>query len=143
MANRGLYRGIYSALLDDPDFQTLTAAARHVLLTLRLCSQNSAASIFRYYPEIVMAQTGYSRAVLETTLQELERSPSEESPWIVREGPVVWIRNGLRYDPSLRLADEKHRKAVEKAVAGLPKLEIVVKFCDYYEIARPFEGPSK
>jgi hypothetical protein len=41
------------------------------------------------------------------------------------------------------LADVKHRKAVERAISELPKLEIVLRFCDYYQITRPFEGPSK
>ena len=45
--------------------------------------------------------------------------------------------NALRYDPLLRLADEKHRKSIERAVQALPNLPIVAKFCRYYEITSP------
>lgn len=139
----GTYRGIFAKLLDDLDFQALSPQARHVFLTLRLSAQNSAASIFRYYPEIFRAQTGYSNEILDAALAELERSPSPDAPWIFREGPVVWLRNGLRHDPNIRLADKKHMKSIERAVASLPKLKIVASFCDYYRITRPFDGPPR
>jgi hypothetical protein len=135
---RGLYRGVYSSLPDDPDFQRLTPHARLVFLVARVCSQAGPAAIFRYYPELLMVQTGLRGAVLETSLQELEREN-----WIYREGPILWIRNGLRHDPTMRLSDRKHRKAVERAVECLPRLSIVLRFCDYYGIARPFEAPSR
>ncbi len=137
MSGRGVYRSIFSALFDDPDFQRLSAQARHTLLTLRLCSAAGPAAIFRYYPELLCHQTGYSAKTLEAALQELEREG-----WIIREGVVLWIRNGFRDDPTIRLADPKHRKSVEPAVAALPKLNIALTFCDYYRVARPFEGPS-
>lgn len=135
---RGLYRGIYSALLDHPDYQTLSSPARLTLLTLRLCTQNTVASIFRYYASVLQTQTGLPLPTLETTLAELAAEG-----WIEREGVVVWIRNGLRYDPNIRLADPKHEIAVSRAIAALPRCDLVIKFCDYYKIARPFQGPSK
>jgi hypothetical protein len=139
----GTYRGVFSKLFDDLDYQQLTPYARLTLVTLRLCAQNSAASIFRYYPEVLRSQTGLTNEILDATLAELERSPSSEAPWIFREGPVVWVRNGLRHDPNIRLADKKHMKSVERAVASLPRLQIVARFCDYYRIERPFDGPPK
>jgi hypothetical protein len=63
--------------------------------------------------------------------------------WVIRQGPIVWLRNALRHDPSMRLSDAKHRKTIERWVLGLPKLSIVLTFCDYYQITRPFEDPSK
>lgn len=143
MAGGGTYRGIYSKWVDELDFQVLTPPARHTLLTLRLCPQNNAASIFRYYPEVLRSQTGYPAEILDAALAELECSPSLAAPWIYREWLVVWIRNGLRHDPNIRLADPKHKKAVERAVESLPKLGIVARFCDYYRIPRPFDGPSE
>jgi hypothetical protein len=56
---------------------------------------------------------------------------------------VLWVVNGLRYDPSLRLADPKHRIAVTRAIASLPHLNIALRFCDYYGIPRPFDAPSQ
>lgn len=138
MGSRGSYRGIYTAMIDDPDYQRLTANDRLVLLTARLCSQASIAAIFRYYPGVLMAQTGLTSAELTKAIAQLHAAR-----WIDHEYPVLWIRNGLRFDPSIRLADEKHRKAVEKQVAGLPRLAVVLRFCDYYDLPRPFEAPSE
>lgn len=143
MTRRGVYRGIFSSMIDDPDYQTLTPHARLVLLTLRLCSQAGAAAIFRVYVVLIAEQTGLEVLEVEKALAELASSPSPDRPWIYRDGAVVWVRNALRYDPNLRLADEKHRKSVERAVAGLPRLSIVARFCRYYGIASPFDGPGE
>lgn len=138
MADRGVYRGIYSSLPDDPEFQQLSSDARLVLYTCRLCRAAGPAAIFRYYPELLMIQTGLTSKALARAFEGLERGG-----WIMREGVVLWVKNGLRYDPSIRLADTKHRKSVERAVFSLPKLQIVLTFCDYYGITRPFQGPTE
>ncbi|MBI3030247.1 MAG: hypothetical protein HYY64_12110 [Candidatus Rokubacteria bacterium] len=135
---RGVYRGIFSALLDDPDFQSLSPKARHVFLTLRLCAQAGPACIFRFYAAVLREQTGLETEEIEKALVELQAGR-----WILREGPVLWLRNALRHDPFVRLADPKHRKAVERWIAGLPKVGLVVSFCDYYQIERPFDDPSE
>lgn len=140
---RGTYRGLYASLLDDPDYQRLSSNARLVLLTARLCAQAGAAAIFRVYLGMLSEQTGLEVRDVEKALLELTSSPSTERPWIYQEGPVLWVRNGLRWDPNLRLADEKHRKGVERAVAALPRLSIVARFCRYYEIASPFDGSGE
>jgi hypothetical protein len=143
MSRRGVYRGIFSAMLDDPDYQRLTPDARLVLLTLRLCAQAGAAAIFRFYTPVLAEQTGLVSDDVEKALVELASSPSTEEPWVFREGPVAWVRNGLRYDPNLRLADPKHRKSVERAVQDLPRLAIVARFCEYYELASPFDDSTE
>jgi len=138
VGDRGVYRGLYSALFDDPDYQRLSTGARCLLLTARQCSQAGVAAIFRYYPAVLAAQTGLSLLRVEAGLVELEGGD-----WIARDGPVLWVRNGLRYDPLVRLSDPKHRKGVIRTLAGLPKVGLVLKFCDYYEIVRPFGDPSE
>jgi len=55
---RGYWKCIHGSLLDDPEFQRLSPEARHTLLTLRLCSQNNRACIFRCYDEVVIRETG-------------------------------------------------------------------------------------
>jgi hypothetical protein len=136
--SRGVYRGVRCALFDDPRFQQLSPSARHTLLTARLCLQAGPASIFRYYLDVLAAQTGLPPEKVQAALVELERAG-----WIELEGPVLWIRNGLRHDPNMRLADRKHRAAVVRAVDGLPRGPIVERFCHYYEIARAFEDPAR
>jgi hypothetical protein len=143
MTRRGIYRGLYSSLIDDVDYQRLTPPARLVLLTLRLCTQAGAAAIFRVYVVLLAEQTGLEVLEVEKALSELAGSPSPEKPWIYRDGPVVWVRNGLRYDPTLRLSDEKHKKSIERAVAALPQLPIVASFCRYYQITSPFDGSGE
>lgn len=138
MSERGVYRGVFSSLADDPDFQRLSPHARLVFYTVRLCKQAGPAAIFRYYLAVLMAQTGLSARALDGALGELERGS-----WIEREGVILWVRNGLRYDPHVRVRDPKHRKAITRHLAELPKLMIVLRFCDYYEIERPFEDPSR
>jgi len=129
---------VFSVLLDDPGFQALSASARHVFLTLRLCAQAGPACIFTFYSAVLCLQTGYKAKAVTRALEELERGQ-----WLFRDGPVIWLRNALRYDPYLRLSDDKHRKAVEKWISGLPRVGLVLSFCDYYQITRPFEDPSK
>jgi len=140
---RGPYRTIFSALIDDPDYQRLSAAARHVLLTLRLCPQAGAAAIFQAYTAVLVEQTGLTTEVVDGALHELEVSPSADRPWILREGRIVWVRNALRYDPHMRVSDPKHRAAIERVIAALPRSAIVAKFCRYYDIASPFAKSPK
>lgn len=135
MSERGVYRGIYSALVDDPDYHRLKANERLVLVTARICKQAGPAGIFRFYPSLLAEQTGLKVRDVETALAGLEREG-----WVLREGPVLWIRNALRHDPNLHLANERHRTSVENALRDLPRLAIVLKFCNYYQIAKPFEA---
>jgi hypothetical protein len=125
-------------MLDDPDFQRLSPTARHVLLTVRLCKDAGPACIFRYYPEMLMRLTGYPRRRLDAALEELAAGA-----WAYTDGTVLWIRNGLRHDPQLRIGDKKHLKAVLRQVDSLPASVLVVKFCEYYKIVRPLQGPPK
>lgn len=137
MSQRGVYRGIYSALPDDPDFQWLSAKARLVLLVARICKQAGPAVIFRYYPAVLSAQTGLTRKEIETALVELQ-----EGKWVEYDENVLWVRNGLRYDPYLNLRNERQRVGVERAVAELPRSQVVLNFCDYYKIVKPFDRVS-
>ena len=138
MSARGVYRGIYSALADDPDYQALSPNGRLVLLTARICKQAGPAGIFRYYPALLAEQTGLTVKAVEAALADLEAGD-----WIRREGPILWIRNALRHDPSLHLANGKHRTAVEEWLKELPRLSIVLTFCEYYQIGKPFESHTE
>lgn len=140
MARRGIYRGIYASLFDDPDYQHLSVEARLVLLTARLCQQAGAAAIYRAYVPVLAEQTGLSVHQVEAALGELEKSPTRERPWVFREAGLLWIRNALRFDPTLSLANPKHLTAVERALAALPRSGLVRKFCRYYKIGNPLES---
>lgn len=132
---RGTYRGIHSALLDDVDYQRLSPDARLLLLTVRLCKGAGPAVIFRYYPEVLARQSGLKISRIASLLAELARGR-----WIEYDEAIVWVRNGLRYDPMVRTSSWKHRRAIEQAISELPKHAIVVRFCEYYEIAKPIDS---
>jgi hypothetical protein len=61
-----------------------------------------------------------------------------DAMWVRSEGPVVWLRNGLRFEPALTLENENHKKGVARHLKGLPKFAIVNDFADYYDLDRPF-----
>src|SRR5690349_8874635 len=121
--SRGVHRGVYSSLFDDPDYQRLSPRARHVLLTIRQSRECGPAGIFVFYPEVSARQTGYTTRQVEEAVGELERGA-----WVLREATVLWIRNALRHDPTMNLANPKHRRAVERAIESLPHLKIVSTF---------------
>jgi hypothetical protein len=138
MSDRGLYRGIFSSLLDDAkQYQGLSVEARLTLLTLRLCRDAGPACIFRYYPDVLQAQTGLSARRLTAAMAELGRTPSTRRPWIVVDSAahVVWIRNGLRFDPSSPRGSESHLKGVRRALLALPRTALLARFCEHYGIS--------
>jgi hypothetical protein len=135
---RGTYRAVFSTLFDDPDYQRLPTRARLVLVTARQCKDAGPAAIFRYYSEILAHQTGSTPSQVKEALEVLAAPPG----WIIYDDAVLWVRNGLRYDPSMSLANRKHRTAISKHLIGLPKSPVVLKFCDYYKIAYPFDTHS-
>jgi hypothetical protein len=137
-----VYRGIFSAMFDDPDYQRLSPPARLTLLTMRLCSQVGIAGIFRVYVPVLAEQTGFSADQVEAALEELATSPSRVKPWIYREHGVVWIRTALRHDPTVRIADWKHLASVRRALEALPRVSIVARFRKFYGIARASQGSA-
>ena len=139
-AGRGLWRAVYASLVDHEDFRALSPNARLVLFVLRLGPSTTIASIFTYYPAVLQAQTGLSPRALEAALKELERTPSPEHPWIVRDASVLWIRNGLRFDPNLSMSNDNHIVAIRRTVAALPQRSAVVQqFLAYYPTVGPME----
>ena len=133
-SSRGIYRGVYSSLFDDPDFQHLTPEARLALLVVRQCKQAGAAAIFRFYPAVLVAQTGLAMKTLDRALGQLVANG-----WIEREDCIIWVRNGLRYDPHVHMSNPKHFAGVQKHLQELPRLPIILRFCDYYSLPYPFD----
>lgn len=127
--NRGIWRAIYCSLWDDPDFQRLTVSEKLLLLNLRTTRLSSAICIYPYYLEAIQRQTSLSRVTIESGLKKLC-----ESGWIEVEAGIVWVKNGLKYDPNITLSNENHAIFIKTEIQSLPKLKIVKNFCDYYGI---------
>lgn len=126
-SSRGAYRGVFCSFVDSPEFQAMGPHARHVLLTARLSKQAGPACIFRCYPSVLAVQTGWGVAVVVRALEV-----TVDRGFCQQEGGVLWIVNGLRYDPTMRLSNKRQRAAVVKALEELPRLPIVERFCEYY-----------
>src|SRR5260370_30511342 len=57
-----------------------------------------------------------SRYQVKAALEELEAGGG-----LIYDAAVLWVRNGLRFDPSLTLANEKHQKDISGRLDRLPK----------------------
>jgi hypothetical protein len=134
---RGVYRSVYSVLVDDPDFRRLSSAARHGLLTMRASKEIGIACLWLLEPVTLAKRTGYTLDETEAILAELSTSPSPDGPWIYRDGDLTWLRNGLRYDPTTNLTNKAHLSGVLRAISSLPHSSLIGKFCRYYGIRGP------
>ena len=130
--NKGEYRSIHTSLLHDLGYQQLSVPAKLVFYTLKL--QLGPSGIDTFYTAVLPEQTGLSTDEAEAAVAELE-----VGSWIVREQNVLWLRNGLKYDPKLSLNNKNHRKAIEEHLSSLPPLQIVSNFAGYYDLIYPLE----
>jgi len=119
--HRGEYRPIFRVLLDDPDYQSLTPSARLTLVTVKL--DLGAPGIGVIYGEQLVVQTGLTRDEIEGALTELEAAR-----WIKRSGYVLWLKNGLRFEPSFSSRSAASRTHVQRTIAGLPATPLTAEF---------------
>jgi hypothetical protein len=134
---RGPYRSTYLALVTDPGFQRLTSDARLTLWTLKHTDLGNVAGIFPLYREALEIQTALNKKRLQLALDELE-----EGRWIQIADGLVWGRNFLRFDPTYTLADPNKKKGIENLLRGLPKVGLVRRFAEYYEVECPEGVPA-
>lgn len=127
--DRGMWRAIYCSLWDDPDFQSLTSGEKLLLLNLRTTRLSNAICLYPYYIEAIERQTSLSKSTILSALKKLA-----ESGWIEIEAGLVWVKNGLRYDPNITMSNERHAIFIKREIGSLPKLKIVKDFCTYYGI---------
>lgn len=123
MAERGNYRPIHSVLIDEPEYQHLTAAAKLVFLTLKIQLGPSGICVVRAATHTLADQTGYSAEEVAQVLEELVASER-----IRIERNVVEIVGGLDDEPSMAVSNRNHRKAIVRHLDGLPNLSIVRRF---------------
>ena len=132
----GRYTYVSSEFWRDPDVQTLTREARHLLLCLMTGSLGNQAGIFAFNLEAIVRDfesrgEPLTRADVETLLGELEKRPSPSHSFIVRDHDALWIRNQLRDDPAKR--SENTRKGIRWDLSRVPRTSRVVKqYRKYY-----------
>lgn len=133
--SRGDYRPIYAVLVDSPEFQALSREGKLLWYALKLSLGPSGIDVL--YDDQLAERAGITVAELGPARRELEAGD-----WLVVEGRVHWLRNGLRFEPTVSLRNSKQKAGIEKHIRGLPKLPIVNEFADHYEIDRPFSEPE-
>lgn len=131
MSERGSYRSIPNALFSGPDFRRLNERARWIFVVLKMNVSPSGIDVW-YPDELVVrlsAESGCTADQVRLTLDILEHER-----WIRRDDNIIWVVGHLTHDPHLSALDPKHRKGIQRAVAGLPHSDLVKQFvCEYSE----------
>jgi hypothetical protein len=126
-SERGEYRAIYSVLIDSPEFLRLKPGGRLMFYTLKLRLGPSGIGVIPAMIANLSEATGLTAVQTTDALSELEGGD-----WIRTEGNIVWIVNGLRYEPSISSKNVNHRSSVLTYLNSLPRLKIVDDFRRYY-----------
>lgn len=135
MADRGEYTSIHTAMADDPDFRALSSEGRLCVYTLKMILGPSGIDVVRCFVGQMTELTGLSESSLVPALNELL-----SAKWLVVQGDVVWLRNGLKHNPNFTLTNPKHKTSIVRHIRGLPRCEVVNMFANYYELDPPHEG---
>jgi hypothetical protein len=141
VSERGEYRPIYTVLVHGADYQELSPFEKLVFLHCKL--NLNAAGIGVLYASVLADQTGLSDEQVRLALTTLEHRG-----WVRVERNVIWIVDGLKYEPSVLEANGPHRKWLARHVAGLPNLSIVnafrARYASWFDSppAGPLEAPS-
>lgn len=133
MSDRGEYRPIHTVLPESPEFKALSKDGKLLVYGLKLSLGFSGIGVL--YDDQLAERSGL-------TVEELGPARAElvSKDWLVLEGRIHWLRNGLRFEPTISLDNPNHRKAVVRHLQGLPRLSIVSRFATYYELPAPFGG---
>jgi hypothetical protein len=81
----------------------------------------------RALAEQLSEQTGATASAVANALDELDAAR-----WIQREENLVWVPGQLEFDPNMKPSDAKHRKSIQRHLAGLPHLPIIARFVAKY-----------
>jgi hypothetical protein len=141
--DRGEYRSIYVALPDSAEFMALSGVARAMLYQMKMRLGRCGIAVL--YPRATMPEwAGFPAEQCDAAWTELL---SGADPWLITEGNVWWMRNGLAFEPSKPLLNQNQRIGIADYLRTLPRLEIVTKFVRYYELQDVYpldeEAPSK
>lgn len=135
MSGRGEYSAIHTAVVDAPDFQALGPDARLCFYTVKMILGPSGIEVVRCFVAQMTQLTGLPESRLRVALDELQAGK-----WLAQQGDVVWLRNGLKFNPGCNLNNEKHKTGVIRHLQGLPRLAIVNAFCKHYDLPETASG---
>jgi hypothetical protein len=130
--DRGEYRSIYVSMIDSPEYLSLSAEARAILWPMKMKLGRAGIDVF--YLEGLPRASGYPSDVCEKAVRELV-----STKWLVVQGSLIWLRNGLRFDPSDPLASPNGRKGIVNFLRTLPKWPIINEFVRYYRLEQEWQ----
>jgi hypothetical protein len=81
----------------------------------------------KLWPHEVAYGTGYGIRTTESALQHLA-----STNWLERANPWIWLRNGLRFEPSISLNNPKHLTSIRANLKDVPALPILAAFLAHY-----------
>lgn len=138
---RGDFRSMYSVLFDSPEYEELSLAASHLLVTIKHSLGPAGIGVL----EVATLQR--RSKLLDQSLFYSARDELVRGRWITIQHRIWWLRNGLRFEPSMSCDNENHVRGVQKFLNGLPKLVIANQMAAYYRrigwaLNDPFPGLS-
>lgn len=124
--DRGDFRSMYSVLFDSPEYEDLSLEASHLLVTVKHSLGPAGIGVL----EVATLQR--RSKLTDPRIFERARDELIDGRWIQVERQVWWLRNGLRFEPSMSSENENHVKSVQRYLNGLPKLPIANRMAAYY-----------
>ena len=137
MNERGEYRGIYTVLIESPEYLALKTHARLMLFVLKLKLGPSGIGVIPGMIGALAEATGCNALQTADALSELEATG-----WVKTEGNVAWVINGLKYEPAISGKNANHRSSVLTYLNTLPRLKIVDEFRRHYADWLQIEPPE-
>ena len=135
--DRGEYRAIHTVLVDSPEFIDLSPAAQLVFFQLKLRLGASGIDVIPAVEHVLAEATGYPTDAIGDAIGD-----AIANGFLVRERNVLWIRNGLKFEPFRSLENDNHVTSILRHIESLPKLQIVKDFADYYGLELEWHTPS-
>ncbi len=132
MTLRGPYRAVYDSIWDDPDFIALGRDGQQLWFVLKHALGPSGIAVVSMgdLEDLFFAR---DRQELDAFLRLLRDREWIQYDAISRRRLLIWLRNGLLYEPTFSLGNVNHAKTVLKHVETLPRHPIVVAFVTHYE----------
>jgi len=132
-AEKGLYRSIYSAIWEDPEFQAFDPDMMVVFFSLRTCRECNFPCIFSFYRPLL-----YER-IPKMSPERIDAAFDRliEAGWVQYERPVLWIVKGFKNEPSRVPKNQKQIDGVRNILNSLAKVRIVTRFREHYGFPAP------
>jgi hypothetical protein len=126
-SDRGSWRSIHTVLVDSPEYLALTPNAKLVLFTLKLRLGPIGIAVIPAPASSLAESTGLSANGAFDALVELQKAG-----WIRMEGSMIWLVNGLKYEPGYSPKNKWHVQKINELLAALPRVPLVQEFKNYY-----------